>query len=131
VIAEPDLAYWQIVIPLVLSGTGIAMALPAAQSSVLTSVAPPEIGKASGTFSTMRQLGGAFGVAVAVAVFAGAGGYSSAQAFTDGFVVATGACAGMSLVGVLAATAIPGRAESTFSEPADARAVPSLETEGS
>jgi EmrB/QacA subfamily drug resistance transporter len=131
VIAEPDLAYWQIVIPLVLSGTGIAMALPAAQSSVLTSVAPPEIGKASGTFSTMRQLGGAFGVAVAVAVFAGAGGYSSAQAFTDGFVVATGACAGLSLVGVLAATAIPGRAESTVSEPADARAVPSLETEGS
>jgi MFS family permease len=131
VIASPDLAYWQIAVPLILSGTGIALSLPAAQSSVLTSVARPDIGKASGAFNTARQLGGAFGVAVVVAVFAGAGSYSSAQAFTDGFVAATGACAGLSLVGALAATAQPRRAESTFSEPADARAVPSLETEGS
>jgi EmrB/QacA subfamily drug resistance transporter len=114
-IAEPDLAYWQIAIPLVLSGTGIAMALPAAQSSVLTSVAPPDIGKASGTFSTMRQLGGAFGVAVAVAVFAGAGSYASAHAFSDGFVAATGACAALSLVGVLAANALPRRRTQTAS----------------
>jgi hypothetical protein len=39
---------------------------------------------ASSTFSTMRQLGGAFGLAVLVAVFAGAGSYASPPAFTDG-----------------------------------------------
>jgi len=129
-IAEPDLAYWQIVAPLILSGTGVAMSIPAAQSSVLTSVAPRDIGKASGTFSTMRQLGGAFGVAVLVAVFAGTGGYSSAQAFSDGFVAATGACAGLSLIGAVAGLALPRRREATGVERACARPVPALETEG-
>jgi predicted MFS family arabinose efflux permease len=128
-IAEPDVAYWQIAIPLILSGTGIAMSLPAAQSSVLTSVAPPDIGKASGTFSTMRQLGGAFGVAVLVAVFAGAGGYSSAQAFNDGFVAATAAGAGLSLMGALAGGVVPRRRAAAQLGPADVRAVPALETE--
>jgi EmrB/QacA subfamily drug resistance transporter len=129
-IAEPDLAYWHLVVPLVLSGTGIAMSIPAAQSSVLTSVAPQFIGKASGTFSTMRQLGGAFGVAVAVAVFASAGSYSSAQAFSDGFVAATAASASLSLVGAAATTALPRRREAEGVERADSRPVPALETEG-
>jgi EmrB/QacA subfamily drug resistance transporter len=53
-IAGPGVAYPEVAIPLALSGTGIAMSIPAAQSSVLTSVAPEDIGKASGTFSTMR-----------------------------------------------------------------------------
>jgi MFS family permease len=129
-IAEPGVAYWQIAIPLVLSGTGIAMSIPAAQSSVLTSVAPPDIGKASGTFSTMRQLGGAFGVAVLVAVFASAGSYSSPQEFSDGFVAASAAGAGLSLMGALAGATLPGRRETRDLGLADARAVPVLETEG-
>jgi hypothetical protein len=55
---------------------------------VVSSVALADIGKASGTFSTRRQLGGAFRVAILVAVFAGSGGYGTAQAFSDGFVPA-------------------------------------------
>ncbi len=47
----------------------------------------------------MRQLGGAFGVAVLVAVFGRTGSYASAQAFTDGFAPAIGACAALSLSG--------------------------------
>jgi EmrB/QacA subfamily drug resistance transporter len=129
-IASPELAYWQLAIPLALSGTGIAMSLPAAQSSVLTSVAPADIGRASGTFSTIRQLGGSFGVAVLVAVFAGAGSYSSAQAFSDGFVAATGASAALSLLGALAGIALPRRRRAEDVEPLDTQAVPALETEG-
>jgi EmrB/QacA subfamily drug resistance transporter len=120
-IAEPDLAYWQLVAPLVLSGTGVAMSITATQSAVLTSVAPQDIGKASGTFSTMRQLGGAFGVAVLVAVFASAGGYSSAQAFSEGFVAATAACAGLSLIGAAAGLALSRRREARGLERADGR----------
>ena len=108
-IAAPDLAYWQLVAPLVISGTGVAMASPAAVSSVMTSVAPQHIGKASGTFSTLRQLGGAFGVALAVAVFAAAGGYASPAEFSDGFAAALAACAGLSLVGALAGLGLPAR----------------------
>jgi EmrB/QacA subfamily drug resistance transporter len=128
-IAQPDVPYWQIVAPLILSGTGVAMSIPAAQSSVLTAVGPQHIGKASGTFSTMRQLGGAFGVAVLVAIFTSTGSYTSAQAFSDGFVAATGACAGLSLLGAAAGLALPQRRETTGVERADARAVPALETE--
>jgi EmrB/QacA subfamily drug resistance transporter len=108
-IAAPDLAYWQLVAPLVISGTGIAMASPAALSSVMSSVAPQFVGKASGAFSTLRQLGGAFGVAVLVAVFAAAGGYASPDEFSDGFAAALGACAGLSLLGALAGLARPAR----------------------
>lgn len=128
-IAEPGLDYWQMAVPLALSGTGIAMSIPAAQSSVLTSVQPQDIGKASGTFSTMRQLGGSFGVAVLVAVFASAGSYSSAQAFSDGFVAAIGACAGLSLLGALAGAALPRRKEKRVRGQADAPAIPALEIE--
>jgi EmrB/QacA subfamily drug resistance transporter len=101
-IAAPDLAYWRLVAPLAISGAGIAMAILAALSSVMSSVEPQFIGKAAGTFSTLRQLGGAFGVAVLVAVFAAAGGYASPQQFSDGFAAALGACAGLSLLGALA-----------------------------
>jgi EmrB/QacA subfamily drug resistance transporter len=106
-IADHDLAYWQLVAPQIVSGAGIAMAIPASQSSVLNSVAAQFIGKASGTFATMRQLGGAFGVAVMVAVFAAAGSYASPQAFVDGFAAAVVACAGLSLAGALVGTALP------------------------
>jgi MFS family permease len=126
-VAEPGLAYWQVAIPLVLSGAGIAMSLPAAQSAVMSSVAPPDMGKASGSFSTMRQLGGAFGVAVLVAVFAATGTYASAQEFSDGFVAATVACAGLSLVGALAGSLLPGRQAPRQAAPAR----PVLEGKGS
>jgi EmrB/QacA subfamily drug resistance transporter len=108
-VARPDLSYAQLVVPLVLSGAGVAMSLPAAQSAVLGAVEPQDIGRASGAFSTFRQLGGAFGVAVLVAVFAGAGGYGSPQSFSDGFVAAIAACAGLALAAALAGSALPGR----------------------
>jgi hypothetical protein len=78
-IAKPDVAYAQMIAPLIIAGAGVSMALPATQSTVVNAVAHQHIGKASGTFSTMRQLGGGFGIAI-VAVFAGAGSYASAQA---------------------------------------------------
>ena len=57
----------------------------------------------------MRQLGGAFGVAVLVAVFAAAGSYASPEAFVDGFAPAVGACALLGTVAALAGLALPGR----------------------
>ena len=107
-VAKPNLAYWQIVAPLVITGLGMSMTIPAAQSSVMSHVAPQHIGKASGTFTTLRQLGGAFGVAIAVAAFAGAGGYQSAQAFSDGFGPAIAISAGLALVGAAVGAFAPG-----------------------
>jgi putative effector of murein hydrolase len=86
------------------------MAMPALQNAVVSSVAPASIGKASGAFNMMRQLGGVFGVAILVAVFSGDGGYASAQLFSNGFSAAIGAAAGLSVLGAAAGLGLPGRA---------------------
>jgi EmrB/QacA subfamily drug resistance transporter len=128
VIAEPDMAYGELVAPLILAGVGVSMAIPSGQNSVLGSVALEAVGKAAGANSMMRELGGVFGIAVAVAVFAGAGGYVSAAAFTDGFAAAIGVAAALSFAGAVAGLALPGRREATESQLA--RASPALEAEG-
>ena len=64
--------------PFVVAGVGVSMAIPAAQTSVIGSVSADEIGKAAGVNSTLRELGGVFGIALAVAVFAASGSYASA-----------------------------------------------------
>jgi hypothetical protein len=66
-IAAPDLAYWQLIGRMIVSGAGVAMALATTQSAALSAIPPQHIGKASGSYTTMRQLGGAFGLTVAVA----------------------------------------------------------------
>ncbi|WP_433271549.1 MFS transporter [Actinosynnema sp. CS-041913] len=104
-VADPGLAYWEMIAPLVLSGTGVAMASPATQSAALSSLAAHYLGKASGAYSTMRQLGGVFGVAVVVAAFAGIGGYESPHTFATGFAAAMAACAVLSLAGAIAGLA--------------------------
>jgi MFS family permease len=108
-IAEADVAYTAMIVPLILAGLGTAMAMPAAQKAVVGAVAPSEIGKASGTFTTLRWLGGVFGVAIAVAVFEAVGGYGSPQRFSDGFAAAMALSAGLALAGAIAGTALPGR----------------------
>jgi EmrB/QacA subfamily drug resistance transporter len=108
VIASPGLSYPAMIAPMVISGCGFAIAIPAVTKSVVSSVAPADIGKASGAFSTMRQLGGAFGVAALVAVFAAAGSYASARAFSDGFAPAIGIAAGLSLAGAITGLLLPG-----------------------
>jgi hypothetical protein len=50
-----------------------------------------------------------FGTAIAVAVFAHAGGYGSPQAFSDGFVPALAVMAALSLAGSLAGALLPRR----------------------
>jgi MFS family permease len=126
-IAGPGLAYSEMIIPLVVAGCGVSMAIPAVQSSVVGSVGQDAIGKAAGTNSMMRELGGVFGIAISVAVFAGAGGYASAQAFTDGFAAAIGVSAALAIVGALAGTVLPGRRKAIEAAPL---AVPALEGEG-
>ena len=102
-LVEPSLPYAEMVAPLILAGAGASMAIPATQSAVIKAVSPQHIGKASGTFNTMRQLGGVFGVAIVVAVFTATGSYASAHAFTNGFAPAIGVSAALSLAGALAA----------------------------
>jgi EmrB/QacA subfamily drug resistance transporter len=108
-LARPELSYWALVAPMVAVGAGVALALPALTKSVVGSVALVDIGKASGAFSTMRQLGGAFGVAIPAAVFAAAGSYASPAAFSDGFTAAIAVTAVLGLAGTATGLALPPR----------------------
>jgi EmrB/QacA subfamily drug resistance transporter len=119
-IAEPGMAYSQLLAPFIVAGVGVSMAIPAAQNSVVGSIAADAIGKAAGANSMMRELGGVFGIAVAVAVFGGAGGYASASQFVAGFGPAIGVAAALSLVGAIVGLALPRRREAA----APALAVP-------
>ena len=110
VISEPGMSYTSLLAPFVIAGVGISMAIPAAQNSVVGSVPDEALGKAAGANSMMRELGGVFGVAVAVAVFSGSGHYGSVASFMDGFGPAAGASAAFALVGAAAALFLPGRA---------------------
>jgi EmrB/QacA subfamily drug resistance transporter len=108
-VADPGVAYTALLAPFVVAGVGISMAIPAAQNSVVGSVANDAIGKAAGVNSMMRELGGVFGIAVAVAVFAAAGSYASAGAFTDGFSAGIAVTAVLAVAGAIAGCALPGR----------------------
>jgi EmrB/QacA subfamily drug resistance transporter len=110
-IAAPDLAYAELVAPLVVAGVGASMTMPAAQNAVVSAVARSEIGKASGTFNMLRFLGGVFGIAITVAAFAGTGGVASADAFSAGFARAIAVAAGLSLLGAVAGLWLPARRE--------------------
>src|SRR4029450_10146527 len=83
-------AYPALLLPLVLAGAGVSLAIPAAQNAVIGAVPQPAIGKASGAFNSLRQLGGTFGVAILAAVFPGNGRYESPSALSQGFALAIG-----------------------------------------
>jgi MFS family permease len=120
-IAAPALGYASLVVPLVVAGAGVSMAMPAAQNAVLGAVAKPELGKAAGAFNMVRFLGAVSGVAIAVAVFAATGGMTSPAAFSAGFVSALWVAAGLSALGALAGLCQPTRTRVRL-VPADAKA---------
>jgi EmrB/QacA subfamily drug resistance transporter len=109
VIARPGLPFSHLVAPLIVAGVGISMAIPSAQNSVVGSATIETAGKLAGINSTMRELGGVFGIALAVAVFAAAGGYASTQSFIDGFGPAIAVSSGLAALGALCGLALPGR----------------------
>jgi EmrB/QacA subfamily drug resistance transporter len=126
--ASANMSYGEFVVPVIIAGVGISMAIPSAQNSVLGSVAQEAVGKAAGTNSVMRELGGVFGIAIAVAVFAGAGSYASPQAFADGFGPAAGVAAALALVGAVAGSFLPGH--DSEAELVAAAPAPALEMKG-
>jgi EmrB/QacA subfamily drug resistance transporter len=117
-IADAGMDYAELIPPLIVAGVGISMSFPAAQNSVVGSVPPEAIGKAAGTNTTMRELGGVLGIALGVAAFAGAGSYASPADFSDGFVAAVGVASGLSLLAALAGAALPARPAAPVLAPA-------------
>jgi EmrB/QacA subfamily drug resistance transporter len=101
--------YLALVPGLMAAGVGISMAVPTVQKAVIGAVPPQGTGKASGTTNTFRQLGGVFGIALAIAVFTHAGNLTSPAGFARGFAPALLLTAGLSLLGAISAVLIPAR----------------------
>jgi EmrB/QacA subfamily drug resistance transporter len=107
--ASATVGYGSLVLPLIIAGVGISMALPTTAAAALGAVAPQDLGKASGINNTLQRFGGAFGVAVVSAVFAAHGSLGTPAAFDAGFRPALAVAALLSLTGVAAALLIPRR----------------------
>jgi EmrB/QacA subfamily drug resistance transporter len=106
-VAGPGSGYLALVVPMTMVGAGFALAIPAVTRSVTSSVPPADIGTASGAFAAMRQLGGAFGVAILGAAFAATGSYATPAAFSRGFTAAYYVAAGLAVAGAVAGTILP------------------------
>jgi MFS family permease len=117
-------AYSAWVAPLVLAGVGISMAMPAVQSAVLGSVSPADMGKASGIYNTMRQLGWACGAAAAVAMFSGFGNLATAKAAGAGYASVLLLTAALSAAAAILSLRLPNTARTGSRAPAVAGTTP-------
>lgn len=106
-VAAPHASYLVLVGPILLSGAGLGVAIPAITRSAVSLVGTPDLAKASGVFNTLRQLGGAFGVAIGGAVFAATGRYGSAAGYVDGFRPAVLVAAALALGATAAGLTLP------------------------
>ena len=126
-VSSPTVSYSSLVVPFILSGTGMALFFAPVANVVLSSVRPEHEGKASGANNAIREVGGVFGVAILASIFAHAGGYQSAHTFSHGTnsavlvgaaVVAAGSLAAALIRGRRTQAALPTEAEDAAPEPA-------------
>jgi EmrB/QacA subfamily drug resistance transporter len=110
--------YARFVIPLIIAGIGVSMALPTVPTATLSAVPAGDVGRASGVSNTMQRFGSAFGIAVASAVFAAHGHLGTVASFTSGYRPAMMVAAVISLAGAVAAVAVGRRSAAAAGAPA-------------
>jgi MFS family permease len=96
-------SYAELVVPLVIAGVGISMAIPTMPLAVMGAVAPRDMGTASGVLNMLQRFGGVVAVAVASAVFISNGHLGTAASFDNGFRPALLVPAGASVLGSVSA----------------------------
>src|SRR4051812_32732465 len=77
-IVGPETGELAIALPLWSIGVGIGLVLPNITALAVGAVPASDIGKASGTLNTARQIGSVFGVSITAAIFEATGSYSAA-----------------------------------------------------
>lgn len=114
--------------PFLLAGIGMGLVFAPSSTAVLANMRPADHAKASGTNSTLREVGVALGVAVLTAVFTGAGGTLTPTGYVDAAIPAVWVGAGVLAAAAVIALALPSRraaraaAASADADPADAAA---------
>jgi EmrB/QacA subfamily drug resistance transporter len=87
-VTTPDVAYSSLVPAFVLAGVGMGLVFAPSATAVLANMRDEDHAKASGTNSTVREIGVALGIAVLAAVFTGAGGTFTPEGYTDAAIPA-------------------------------------------
>jgi EmrB/QacA subfamily drug resistance transporter len=100
----------EIDLALLVAGVGISMALPTVPATVLSAVAPQELGKASGINYMAQRFGTVFALAIASAVFSAHGHLGGRAAVDAGARPALWVCAGFAVVAALTAAGMASRA---------------------
>ncbi|WP_329107678.1 MFS transporter [Micromonospora sp. NBC_01699] len=99
-------AVWQVLVSGILTGAGIGLAFAAMSNAIIESVPAAQTGEASGVNTIARTIGSSIGTAVVAAVISSHStpqGLPTDAAFTAGFW----ACAGVAVLAVFAALALP------------------------
>jgi EmrB/QacA subfamily drug resistance transporter len=105
--SEPYSEMWP---PFLLAGIGLGLVVAPLSTAVLANMRTADHAKASGTNSTLREVGVALGVAVLTAVFTGAGGTLTPTGYVDAAIPAVWVGAGTLLLAFVASLALPSRA---------------------
>ncbi|MFV0285135.1 MAG: DHA2 family efflux MFS transporter permease subunit [Demequina sp.] len=121
-VMTPTTAYATFVPAFVLSGVGMALVFAPSATAVLAHMREEDHAKASGTNSTLREIGVALGIAVLTAVFTGAGGEFTPTGYTDAAVTAVSVGAGFLALATVVGLALPRHSRATDSGRDTARA---------
>jgi MFS family permease len=104
--AHAHAGYAAFVVPFVVAGVGISMALPAPSAAGLNAAPAALLGRSAGVLNTLQQLGQATGVAVVTVVFDAHGSLNSPAQTLSGYEPALVTAATVSLLGAVAALGI-------------------------
>ncbi len=101
------------------AGIGMGLVFAPSSTAVLAHIRPEDTAKASGTNSTLREIGVALGIAVLTAVFTGAGGQLTPTGYVDAAIPAVFTGAAVLVATALVALLLPaGRLNRTEVAPA-------------
>jgi len=113
VVATATTPYTSLLPAFILGGLGMGLSFSPLSESVMGAVAGSRQGQASGSYNTLRELGGVFGVAILGAVFQHVA--PAPMQFLTGFHAAVFAGAVVLAVGAMAAVLLPRRARASAS----------------
>jgi EmrB/QacA subfamily drug resistance transporter len=104
---DPAVEYREFVGAFILCGVGMGLVFAPSATAVLANMRQADHAKASGTNSTVREIGVALGVAILTAVFLGAGGELTPTGYTDAAIPAVWTGVAALVLAAIAALFLP------------------------
>lgn len=106
-VTTPDIPYAGLLGGFLLAGFGMSLVFAPVSNLLVQSVPQVDIGRASGINNTVREIGGAMGIAVMTAIFTATGSYADGRAYVDGLNPAVLVAAGVLAAGAVISSFAP------------------------